>query len=78
MMKQPIKKIISCTKIIEFKHLGTFMYKLRCKWENKDEILVQDLEEVRQEVYRYRQKYFIVQSKQDYIRTFQNIINSAD
>jgi len=44
------KKIISCTKIIELKHLGKFMNKLRCKWENQDEIPVQDLEEARQEV----------------------------
>jgi hypothetical protein len=44
------KKIISCTKITELKHLGKFMYKSRCKWENQDEIPVQDLEEVRQEV----------------------------
>lgn len=49
MMKQPIKTI-SCTKIIELKHLDKFMYKLRCKWVNQDEIPVQDLEEVRQEV----------------------------
>lgn len=45
------KKIISCTQIIQLKHLGKFMYKLRCKWENQDEIPVQDLEEARQEVY---------------------------
>jgi len=35
-------KIISCTKIIELKHLGKFMYKLRCKWENQEKIPVQD------------------------------------
>jgi len=56
MMKQPTKKKkkkkkkISCTKIIELKHLGKFMYKLRCMWENQDEIPVQDFEEMRQEV----------------------------
>jgi hypothetical protein len=50
-MKQPIKKKkIGCTKILELKQLGKFMYKLRCMWKNQDEIPVQDFEEARQEV----------------------------
>jgi hypothetical protein len=29
------KKIINCTNIIELRNLGSYLYKIKCKWENK-------------------------------------------
>jgi hypothetical protein len=29
------KKIINCTNIIELKNIGIYLYKIKCKWENK-------------------------------------------
>jgi hypothetical protein len=29
------KKIINCTNIIELRNVGTYLYKIRYKWENK-------------------------------------------
>jgi hypothetical protein len=29
------KKIINCNKIIELRNIGTYLYKIKCKWENK-------------------------------------------
>jgi hypothetical protein len=29
------KKIINCTNIIELRNIGSFLYKIKCKWENK-------------------------------------------
>jgi hypothetical protein len=28
------KKIINCTNIIELRNIGSFLYKIKCKWEN--------------------------------------------
>jgi len=53
------------------------MYKLRCKWETKMKYQCK-IERKQDRRYRYRKKYFIVLNNLDYIRTFQNIINSAD
>jgi hypothetical protein len=29
------KKIMNCTNIIELRNIGSFLYKIKCKWENK-------------------------------------------
>jgi hypothetical protein len=29
------KKIINCTNIIELRNIGNYLYKIKCKWENK-------------------------------------------
>jgi hypothetical protein len=29
------KKIINCTNIIELRNIGSYLYKIKCKWENK-------------------------------------------
>jgi hypothetical protein len=29
------KKIINCTDIIELRNIGSCLYKIKCKWENK-------------------------------------------
>jgi hypothetical protein len=29
------KKIINCTNIIELRNTGSYLYKIKCKWENK-------------------------------------------
>jgi hypothetical protein len=29
------KKIINCTNIIELRTIGSYLYKMKCKWENK-------------------------------------------
>jgi hypothetical protein len=29
------KKIINCINIIELRHKGSYLYKIKCKWENK-------------------------------------------
>jgi hypothetical protein len=28
-------KIINCTNIIELRNIGSYLYKIKCKWENK-------------------------------------------
>jgi hypothetical protein len=44
------KKIISCTKIKELKNFGTFLYKLKCRWENQAETTVQGIGKLWEEV----------------------------
>jgi hypothetical protein len=44
------KKIIRCTKIKELKNFGTFLYKLKCRWENQAETTVQGIGKMREEV----------------------------
>jgi hypothetical protein len=29
------KKIICCTNVNRIKHLGKYLFKVKCKWENK-------------------------------------------
>jgi hypothetical protein len=29
------KKIINCTNTVELRNLGTYLYKIKCKWENR-------------------------------------------
>jgi hypothetical protein len=29
------KKIINCTNIIDLRNIGSYLYKIKCKWENK-------------------------------------------
>jgi hypothetical protein len=29
------KKIINCNNIIELRNIGSYLYKIKCKWENK-------------------------------------------
>jgi hypothetical protein len=29
------KKIINCTNVIELRNVGSYLYKIKCKWENK-------------------------------------------
>jgi hypothetical protein len=29
------KKIINCTNIIELRNMGSYLYKIKCKWDNK-------------------------------------------
>jgi hypothetical protein len=29
------KKIINCTNSIELRNIGSYLYKIKCKWENK-------------------------------------------
>jgi hypothetical protein len=29
------KKIITCTNIINLRNIGSYLYKIKCKWENK-------------------------------------------
>jgi hypothetical protein len=29
------KKVINCTNIIELRNIGIYLYKIKCKWENK-------------------------------------------
>jgi hypothetical protein len=29
------KKIINCTNITELRNIGIYLYKIKCKWENK-------------------------------------------
>jgi hypothetical protein len=29
------KKIINCTNITELRNIGSYLYKIKCKWENK-------------------------------------------
>jgi hypothetical protein len=29
------KRIISCTNVVELRKIGRYLYKTRCKWENK-------------------------------------------
>jgi hypothetical protein len=29
------KKIINCTNIIDLRNIGSYLYKINCKWENK-------------------------------------------
>jgi hypothetical protein len=43
-------KTISSNKITKLKKLSSFLYKLKCKWENKvEKTNMQDLEELREE-----------------------------
>lgn len=44
------KKISSCTKITELKNSGTFLYKLKCRWENQAGTTVQGVRKLREEV----------------------------
>jgi hypothetical protein len=38
------KKIISCTNSIELRNIGSYLYKIKCKWENKIRNLSSELE----------------------------------
>jgi hypothetical protein len=29
------KKIINCTNTVELRNLGRYLYKIKCKWENR-------------------------------------------
>jgi hypothetical protein len=33
--EQAYKKIINCTNAIELKNLSRYLYKIKCKWENR-------------------------------------------
>jgi hypothetical protein len=38
------KEIINCTNIIELRNIGIYLYKIKCKWENKIRNLSSELE----------------------------------
>jgi hypothetical protein len=33
------KKIINCTNTVELRNLGRYLYKIKCKWENRIKVL---------------------------------------
>jgi hypothetical protein len=37
------KKIINCTNITELRNIGSYLYKIKCKWENKIRNLLSEL-----------------------------------
>jgi hypothetical protein len=38
------KKIINCTNTLEIRNLGSHLYKIKCKWENRIKELQLDCE----------------------------------